>query len=515
MLRLAAAALTAAFATLAVAASSGAQAPVPPSVQTALDTITGKPLYDHSIWGYHVIDEATGQVLLDNTSGKLFVTGSILKLYATSTALATLGPQHRFRTPVYRHGRDLVLVASGDFSFGLRDQPDGTMTYNNQPQIDHNYADTGLPGAALPPRSDPLRGLDDLARQVRKSGVRTARNVVIDDRLFETFAGWPDGLMSPIWVNENVIDITTAPTRVGRPARVTWRPHTAALRVISSVRTVSGEGTPLTVTPPRKGVIRISGAIGVDSDPVVSITHIPNPAAFARTAFVEALRRAGVRVRAQATGANPRALLLSARTYPSSRRVAEHVSPPLSEYVKVILKVSYNRGTDDLVCLVAVARGSRNCVDGLRTELATITRHGVNPMTTILFDGAGSSEYDRSTPLDFTTFLRSITGEPWGAAIRNGMPILGVDGTFAQNQRGTPAAGRVYVKSGTRAQGSPTDEQAIMSALTQAGYIDAASGRRLVYALFLRDVPLSPDLHEFEEADKDQGAIAAAIQQGY
>jgi serine-type D-Ala-D-Ala carboxypeptidase/endopeptidase (penicillin-binding protein 4) len=195
--------------------------------------------------------------------------------------------------------------------------------------------------------------------------------------------------------------------------------------------------------------------------------------------------------------------------------VAQRVSVPLSEYVKVILKVSYNRGTDDLVCLVAVAKGSRNCVDGLDTELSVLRRHGVGADTTILFDGAGSSEYDRSTPLDFTTFLRSITKEPWGATIHDGMPVLGVDGTFAQNQRGTPAAGHVFVKSGTRAQGAPTEKQAIMSALTQAGYIDAASGRKLVYALFLRDLPMSPDLKEFEEADKDQGAIAAAIQQGY
>jgi hypothetical protein len=58
-------------------------------------------------------------------------------------------------------------------------------------------------------------------------------------------------------------------------------------------------------------------------------------------------------------------------------------------------------------------------------------------------------------------------------------------------------------------------KQGILSALTQAGYIDARSRRKLVYAIFLRDVPLSPDFHQFFNANNDQGAIAAACQQGY
>jgi D-Ala-D-Ala carboxypeptidase 3 (S13) family len=77
---------------------------------------------------------------------------------------------------------NLVLVASGDFSFGLRDQPDGTLAYNNFPVIDHNYADTGAPGPTLLPNSHPLAALDELAAQVRATGIRRVRgNVVIDD----------------------------------------------------------------------------------------------------------------------------------------------------------------------------------------------------------------------------------------------------------------------------------------------------------------------------------------------
>jgi serine-type D-Ala-D-Ala carboxypeptidase/endopeptidase (penicillin-binding protein 4) len=510
---------------LALAPTAHAQgAPVPPSVQAALDEIVNKPVYAHSIWGYQIADASTGETLLSSNADRMFVTGSILKIYATSTALDTLGPDSRFRTPVFRRGSvdggtlngDLVLVASGDFSFGLRDRRDGTLGFNSAPEIDHNYADTGLPGPALLKGSDPLAGVNDLARQVRASGIRrVAGDVAIDDRLFNTFDDWPDGLMSSIWVNENVIDITSRPTSAGKAAKVDWRPKSAAIRVVNKVKTVSGDGEPLTVRTVRPGVVEVAGEIGAKSKTVLNISHIPDPASYARTVFIEALERAGVAVDARSTGSNPRALLPRSRTYPGSTRVAQRVSPKLSEYTKVVLKVSYNRGADNMLCIVAAAKGRRECIDGLTTELATIRRFGVSPVTTILFDGAGSSEFDRSSPGDYARFLRAIQGAPWGDELHAGLPILGVDGTFATNQKGTPAAGNVFIKSGTRIQGTPNDAQAVASAITQAGYINAKSGRKLTYSLFLRDLALSPDLKEFFAADEDQGRLAAAFQQGY
>ena len=54
-------------------------------------------------------------------------------------------------------------------------------------------------------------------------------DVVVDDRLFEQFRV-PNGnvLITPITVNDNLIDVTITPTRPGRPARVDWRPKSAA-----------------------------------------------------------------------------------------------------------------------------------------------------------------------------------------------------------------------------------------------------------------------------------------------
>ena len=96
-----------------------------------------------------------------------------MKSFAVSAALDAYGPDHTFKTPVYKAGSvsggtldgNLVLVAAGDFSFGLREEPDGSLYYENLPVIDHSYATLGQPGAVEPP-GDPL----GCAQRVRQAG---------------------------------------------------------------------------------------------------------------------------------------------------------------------------------------------------------------------------------------------------------------------------------------------------------------------------------------------------------
>jgi D-alanyl-D-alanine carboxypeptidase/D-alanyl-D-alanine-endopeptidase (penicillin-binding protein 4) len=505
------------------ARGGGAGRPAAAAVAEALARARAKPRYQHSTWGLAVADLATGEVLVDERGDKLFVPGSIMKTYATAAALDAYGTGYRFRTPVYRLGAlrrgtvmgSLALVASGDFSMGLRDRPDGTLGFNSAPEIDHNYADTGLPGPALLPHSDPLAGLDDLARQVRAAGVRrVAGDVVVDDRLFEAEAGWPDGLIAPIWVNENVLDVTATPAAAGRPARLDWRPRTVAWRVVGRVTTgPEGSEPALTLRRGGPGVVVVGGRVPAGGGPVLRVFQVPDPAAFARSAFVEALRRHGVQVAARATGPNPRALLPRGRAYPANRRLAERVSPPLREYTKVILKVSYNRGADLMVCLAAVRAGSRDCGAGIAAEVRNNARLGAGRGTTFPFDGAGSVEQDRTTPLDMTRFLRGVAGRPYGRALRSGLPLLGVDGTLADLGRGTPAAGRIQAKTGTRLGGTDAG-QLLLTGNTHVGYVTARSGRQLVFADMVGDVPL-PSPARLHDVDADLTAIETAIWRAY
>jgi len=201
----------------------------PPGLTTALLAIEQAPRYQQSDWGYVVLDRTTGQVLASQGPVRMFDAGSTMKTFAVASALDAYGGDYVFRTPVYRVGvqagdtlnGNLVLVGSGDLSFGLRKQPDGSLSYENLPALDHSYATTGFPGA-VEPQGDPLSALDELAASVKAAGVTHVNgDVVVDDRLFTPHT-FPDGLVSPVWVNENLIDIEVTPgAAAGGPTTVT------------------------------------------------------------------------------------------------------------------------------------------------------------------------------------------------------------------------------------------------------------------------------------------------------
>ncbi|MGE3289552.1 MAG: D-alanyl-D-alanine carboxypeptidase/D-alanyl-D-alanine-endopeptidase [Pseudonocardia sp.] len=493
----------------------------PAELTKALLAIENVPRYQQADWGYAVIDQASGETLAAQNPLSMFDAGSTMKTFAVSAALDAYGNDYVFRTPVYRAGTqagdtlngNLVLVGSGDLSFGLRKEPDGGLSYENLPALDHSYATTGFPGA-VEPKGDPLSALDELAASVKAAGItRVNGDVVIDDRLF-TPHEFPDGLVSPIWVNENLIDIEVTPgAAAGGATTIDWRPRTATYTVETKATTVAADGdTALTVIEPIPGHLVVTGTIAAGA-PALVVQEITDPSAFARTAFIEALQRAGVTVTATPTGPNPAALLPAKDSYPAADKLGEHVSANLAAYVTLIMKVSYNRGADLMTCLAAVKAGSTDCEQGLASEVKTATALGVSQDQVFPFDGAGSDDRSRVTPTALTTFYKAATGAPYGTVLADSLPILGKDGTLANVLTDSPAAGKIRMKTGNRVVGTEAG-QIIVLGNSLAGYIEAKSGRKLVFMVGVGNVPLATAA-EFPQITADQAQMAVTIQQAF
>lgn len=496
---------------------------VPPGIQSVIDSVQAKPLYGYSTFGLLVADQNTGEVLIEQNADLPFVPGSTIKAFTASAVLAQYGADYRFNTPVFARGKlrqgklngNLVLVGSGDFSLGMRDLAKGGMGYNSTPEVDHNYGDIGVPGPAILPGSKPLRGINALAKQVRASGIRrVAGDVVIDDRLFKTFTDWPDGKISPVWLNENVIDAEARPSAIGKPAKLDWRPKTPMYRVVNRTRTTkAGSPSTLTLSEPKNGKLILSGNLPADSGSVLNISQVTNPAAFMRSAFIAALKRQGVKVSAKTLGPNPRKLLPGKRVMTSGKRVAVYRSQPLSEFTKVVLKLSYNRGADLLACLLAVKRGSDDCFEGLTSILENDAKLGLPDKSVLPFDGAGSDDADRITPRAAIGLLSGVLGQPYGGAFYDALPILGVDGTFRETGLNSPAKGKVRAKSGTRIA-FVDDSTGLVGVEARIGYMEAKSGRKLIFADLIRDTPIS-SMDEVKVMGTDMTVVETAIQQGY
>ena len=68
----------------------------------------------------------------------------------------------------------------------------------------------------------------------------------------------------------------------------------------------AGEQTDVTLVANDDGsVLTATGQIAADAAPLLRVHEVSDPAAFARTLFIEELRKAGVEVTAAAVGPNP------------------------------------------------------------------------------------------------------------------------------------------------------------------------------------------------------------------
>lgn len=499
-----------------VGASGAPQAVGPQKLTNALAAIEGQSRYRQATWGYDALDQNSGAVLASQNANSMFDPGSTMKIYSTATALRLYGPNYRFTTPAYREGPmsgntlngNLVLVGSGDLSLGLRDEPNGTMYYENTPDLDQSYANIGLPGAVEPP-GNPLSGLNQIAAQVRASGITEVNgNVIVDDTLFSPYDGFPDGNVSPIWVNENLIDALVTPGSVGHAASVSWRPMTAQYTVANNVTTVAAGGsTSLQIKEQTAGSLVVTGQIAAGSSPTLVVHEVDDPAAFARSAFIEALQQAGVKVTASPGGPNPTLPPQAGYQVPSNM-VGKYVSLPLSQFINLILKVSYNRGADLMTCLAAVKTGSTDCEQGLVAELTTITGLGIHSQSVFPLDGAGSDDQGRTTVGALAEFLRKIASTSYGQTMYQSLPVLGRSGTVANVLSDSPAAGHVALKTGNRAVGSVTN-QLMLLGNSLAGYIQTKSGHHVTFMIVVGNVPLNSPSDVLTVTDEQARMVAA------
>ena len=488
-----------------------------PGLPDAALPVMNQPQYANGRWLISVADLDTGEVLIDLDGDRMAEPGSFVKTYSAGAAWVKWGPESTVTTPVKSTGTvqdgtltgDLVLVGAGDLTLGGRTKPDGTVDYTD---LDHNDANP-LPGATLTPE-DPLAGLDDLAAQVKASGITAVLgDVVVDDRLFE--GSLDEQPITPIIVNQNLIDVVVTPGAVGQPAAATLSPVVAPWTIVSDVQTVEAGG-PTSITAPvadADGTIRVSGTIAADSGAQLKVYAFADPARFARTAFIEALGRAGVTVSADPVAPNPETTLPETAAVAALPSVAELVSLPLGEEVTYVMKISYNRGAQTLVCRLAVAAGSTDCDDGMAEAHDIWAAAGLDVTGASLIDGSGLSG-NVITPENAVQIQSIMAARPDAEAWKATLPVLGVDGSLAVVQTESPAAGHVFAKTGTLLGYDEFNARFRLITKTLGGVMDTAGGRRLAFTIMMNQ-GFSADAAGVLGANEDVGAVAAAIQQAY
>ncbi len=514
---------------LVVQISKAESTDVPPAIKAIFD----KPRYSKSVWGLRVIDEKTGQLLIDLSPDYDFFIGSVRKIFSVGALMNEVGAKHRSVTPIYRRGKidkdgvldgDLILVASGDLTMGGRTRPDGSIAVST---LDHNEANSL--GNAILTAPNPLRGYISLAKQVAASGLKQIKgDVVIDDRLWVPFDFRGQFNVRPIFVNDDCVDLSINPTKT-RLASVNWRPLSAALDVTSTLAMSAPRTQAAIELDPefpqcigtRGCTARITGQLPADFQPpftdafpLIRTFRIVEPANYARTVLIEALEAAGVKVDAPRVAKNPVRLLPPQNSYPASAKVASLVSASNAQHARLILKISYNIGADSSLALLGLTQGADSMPEALAVERqALTTKYGIPGHDFSFVDGSGGGLTTAKSSA-VTKWLRIMTRQRDFHAFFDALPILGVDGSLAivKDFQADPslagATGKVRAKTGTFAD--EINNRLVLRGQAFGGYIKAASGRRLIYQLVVNNLVVD-DFDDIVAVFQDEGTISAIL----
>ncbi|MEP7064997.1 MAG: D-alanyl-D-alanine carboxypeptidase/D-alanyl-D-alanine-endopeptidase [Gemmatimonadota bacterium] len=495
-------------AAVAIAISVGSAAPLPAqtggTLAERIQRVIDRPEFKRALFGIEIYSLDSAKPIYTLNAEKLFVPGSTTKLLTEGTALELLGADYRFHTRVFRTGNvdrsgtldgDLVLVASGDPNLSARVRPDGTLAFENE---DHAY-DSDVHTRAVP--GDPLLIVRKLAAQVASHGIkRVTGRVLVDATLFrggDRELG-TDVVMSPIVVNDNLVDLMIGPgTGVGAAAMITPAPVTSYVRIVNRVKTAAAGSAPAiefgldTADAAGLHTLTVTGSTPAGGPPILYAYRVPDPPRFAAVTFAEALRERGVAV-GQASAPAAVDFKSMRGSYTQDRMVAEHVSLPLQEEVKVTLKVSQNlHASMTPRVLQAVRAPGDTSKTGFDLEHDFLARAGLDLSGAQQADGAGGDAH--FSPSFMVSYLAYMSQQKDSAIFRAALPVLGRDGTLWNIQPSSPAAGHVFAKTGTFAVYDPLNRRLLVTGKGLSGYITTADNRHLAFTVYVNNVSVSTE----------------------
>ena len=434
------------------------------------DALVGAAPASKGEWGFLIVDARTGETLYGKNPDGYFVPASNMKLFTTALALAKLGPDYRFHTTLETRGTispdgtlsgDVILVGRGDpnlsnrkFPFVLKEEFDG-------------------------PSEKPLAELADAL--VARGVARITGDVVGDDSYFprERYPnGWEiddmvweyGAAISAIVVDDNTVALTLTPgEKTGDPVLAAVAPSTSDFTVQNDVTTSALEvKSDLTLTrEPGSTLVVVRGTLPANSAPRKLVLAIEEPAQHAAQLLASLLAQRGVKIDGQARAVHVPEL------DPAPREVlAEHVSVPLGDSIKLINKISQNLHAEMLLRTVARQNGLWSTPEDLmKVPQDFYSAAGIAPDDVIQTDGSGLSRHDLVTPRAVVTLLKYAQEQAWFAPYYASLPVAGIDGSLQDRMKGTVAEGRIHAKTGS-----------VAHVRTLSGYAELPDGRRLIFS---------------------------------
>lgn len=424
-------------------------------VKNTIKRLASAPGAANASWSLSV-KAVSGKRIAEHNPALNLVPASIMKVMVTAAALEKFGPGQTFTTSLFLEGE----LSRGVLNGNIR------IVGGGDPSL----------GSELIKNARPFREvLADWAGAVRKAGIKSVKGAVIGDgSAFDSVQpgswAWEDignyyaAQPSALIANDGYYRLFFRPSeKVGEKAEVLrTEPEVKGLKFENYMRTGpegSGDNGYIYAFPGQSRAV-LRGTIP-QGKPEFSIKGaLPDPALFVAQSFSSVLSASGVPV----SGTE-----IAFRAPPPRKLVAETISRPLREVVRVTNKRSFNLYAEML--LRHLGGGSPSA--GAEAVRDFISKSGADVSELKLADGCGLSRGNRVKAENFTDLLRALHDRKYFRDFYDSLVFPGDPDASGHARRigvGTPLEKNLRLKSGS-----------LNGVRAYTGYLRTKKGRELAF----------------------------------
>jgi D-alanyl-D-alanine carboxypeptidase/D-alanyl-D-alanine-endopeptidase (penicillin-binding protein 4) len=418
----------------------------PVDLPEKINSLITHPELNKARWGILIKTLEKQTTLYDRDGNQFFVPASNTKLLTTAAALVKLGENYQIKTPIYYQG--------------------------NSPKLSR---------LSLIGKGDPSLTIDQLktvANTLKSQGIKHVEKLILEDNILpQNYLNltweWEDihfyfaPAINQLMLNQNAVELTLSPQRIGQPLNVIWSDAIAGKQwqIINQTRTVAenpSQGVSIKGIL-GKSVLVLEGELGLQSEPKVATIAIPDPARYFAESFQQVLTEVGIQV-------DQLEIVSHSSLNSQDQLLLEISSPTIPELITETNQESHNLYAEALLNLIQEKPDSK---DNLKNILQPL---GLDPNSYILKDGSGLSRQNLISPAVLVQLLIAMAQSPLGESYQKSLAIAADKGTLSNRFLDTAVAGKLNAKTGTLSGSS-----------TLSGYLENPNFEPLVFSILVNN----------------------------
>lgn len=433
-------------------------------LQEAIDSISEAPELTGGCWSFYLTTADSGHEICAYNISQGLVPASVMKVVTTGTALALLGPNHRFSTVLQYDGKidaATKTLEGNIYIHGGGDPALGSETFGSSiDKVMNAWRD-----------AIKRQGIDSIAGSIIGDAESGDRDPIPGGWAWEDMQNDYGIGPSALSIHENAYDIQLTAAGAGTAMRTV--PQVPGMKLYNqTVHNPSvGKSYAYVQGGPYQNERVVIGEVGSYLE---ARSAIPDPAQFCAARLTAELKGAGIAVRDSATTMRKLKLSGTKREKIERKPIYSSMSPALSDLVFHTNQVSHNFYAESILRGIAQARAGYGSTSGGVAQVVNFWKDkGVDMRGFWMVDGSGVSRFDALTAKQLVGMLRYFAKDSaMFPVFYRSLPVAGESGTIRKLAQETEADGNLHAKSGTMSR-----------VKSYAGYVRTKSGKLLTFAM--------------------------------